>query len=287
MIGKGLLVYLDDVTVYSATFEDHMKDLEEVFKKLRLNGLFIKPSKCVIATHKVHLLGFIIDESGVRTDPEKVRAVAGFPIPTDRTEVKSFLGLASYYRKLIKDFGIIARPLYQLTSKTKPFLWTPEHQEAFDHLKALLCSEPILVRPDWTQGFTLYTDASSKGLGAVLTQNGHPVEYLSRVTSKAESKYGPTKLECLAVIWAVKKLHYYLAQRHFDIVTDHSALKWLFTMKDPQALFARWKVTLAAYDCTIHYRKGTQNKNTDALSRNPVQTLTTQKRNGTQGRGHK
>ena len=123
-------------------------------------------------------------------------------------------------------------------------------------------------------------DASSKGLGAVLTQDGHPIEYISRATTRTESSYGPTKLECLVVVWAIKKLHYYLVQRSFDVVTDHSALKWLFEMKDPQALYARWKAALQAYDFKITYRKGSQNKNADALSRAPV------KSKGTQGRVH-
>jgi hypothetical protein len=274
MIGTNLLVYIDDVTIYSDTFEEHIKALTQVFRRLREKGLFIKPSKCTFATDSIQLLGFTIDNKGIRTDAEKVSAVVKFPRPTDRTTMRAFLGLANYYRRFIKDYAMITRPLNHLLRNDQDFYWTSEQTEAFRTVKLKLCTEPILARPDWNKLFTLYTDASAIGLGAVLSQKDdqgkeHPVIYWSKATNRAQSNYGPTQLECLAVVQAVKKLRHYLVGRYFEVVTDHAALAWLMNTKNHTGRMARWVAYLQEYDMKILYRKGALNQNADGLSRMP------------------
>jgi deoxyuridine 5'-triphosphate nucleotidohydrolase len=274
MIGKNVLIYIDDVTIYSDTFDEHIQVLTEVFKRLQEEGLYIKPSKCTFATDTISLLGFKIDRQGIRTDPEKVSAVRNFPRPTDRTTLRAFLGLANYYRRFIQGYADITRPLNKLLRLDQDFEWTNDQTQAFRTIKLRLCSEPILARPDWNKTFKLYTDASAIGLGAVLSQDDDEgrervIIYLSRSTTRPERNYGPTQLECLAVVWSIKKLRHYLIGRHFKVVTDHRALKWLMTSRDPVGRMARWVAYLQEYDMEIQYRKGKLNNNADALSRIP------------------
>ena len=224
------------------------------------------------------LLGFKISADGVKTDPEKVEAVARFPRPKSLTELRAFIGLISFYRRFIPGFSTITAPLYELFRKDREFRWDKTHQAAFNDLKRKLSTAPILARPNLARDappFILYTDACKTGLGAILQQKGKDgkervILYASRGTRRpAEPNYGATKLECLAVVWAVQKLRYYLAGRKFEVVTDHVALKWLMKMKDPIGLYARWITILQEYDMTITYRPGRQHKNVDAISRIP------------------
>jgi len=279
MIGHTVRVYIDDTTIYTATFDEHMEALREVLSRLRKWGLFLKPKKCTLATDRMAFLGFIMDKDGLRTDPEKVKAIATFPRPRDRSEVRAFLGIAMYYRRFVAGFAEIAGPLNHLLRKGEPFEWTGRQERAFAEIKLKLSTSPILARPDWTKLFTLYTDASSKGLGAVLTQedengNERVICYASRGTRGAERNYGATQLECLAVVWAVQWFKYYLIGRRFEVVTDHAALKWLFDIKDPSGLFARWIMKLQPYDMVVKYRKGKKHQNADTLSRMPRPTAT-------------
>ena len=274
MIGKCLMVYLDDVTIYTETFEEHVRTVEEVLGRLRMNRLFLKPKKCVFATHKMHFLGHVISKNGIHTDPDKVKAVNDYPVPTSTTELRTFLGMATYYRRFVKDFSTITVPMYQLLKKNIPYQWTDDQQEAFEIIKRKLTTAPILAQPDWTKGFLLYTDASSKGLGAILAQknekgNEQVICYASRGTHGAEAKYGATKLECLAVVWATAMFRYYLIGRRFKVITDHRALRWLMNMKEPDSIFARWIVKLQEYDFEVEYRKGKKHQNVDTLSRMP------------------
>ena len=226
-------------------------------------------------TDTIHLLRFVLDQDRVKTDIEKVTAVAKYKYPENRTELRAFLGLAMYYRQFIKDFAIITAPLNKLLCKNEPFRMGMPQLYAMLEIKFLLSTEPVLATPDWTKMFTLYTDASARGLGAVLSQQDNQgrervILYQSRAMNKTESNYGPTKLKYLAVVWAVKKLRYYLIERYFKVVTDHSALKWLFDTKDPHGMIARWIVVLQEYDMKIKYHKGSMNQNADALSRAPL-----------------
>ena len=286
MVGKTLLVYLDDITVFTKTFKEHLIILEQVFKRLREEGLYLKPKKCTFAADRVTFLGFIVDKDGLRTDPAKVEAIASYPRPRNRTEIRAFLGLAMYYRRFVKNFATIAEPLNDLLRKNpQTKFWTTKHQNAFDQIKQALITSPVLAKPDWTKVFKLYTDACATGLGAILTQDdeqGHErvICYASRGTRGAEQNYESTKLECLAVVWAIKWFRYYLIGRHFEVITDHSALKWLFNKPDPQGLYARWIMTMQEYDFKVQYRKGKKHVNADVISRTPRTT-------GTQGRAAK
>jgi hypothetical protein len=159
--------------------------------------------------------------------------VKNFPCPKNLTQLRGFLGLASYYRRFIKDFSKIANPLNKLLKKNTPYVWTSEQQEAFEYLKNCLISSPILMYPRWDKKFTLFTDASTFALGAVLTQedddgNEHVIAYASRSLLPAEKNYTATELECLAVVWAIGKFHHYVHGKMFELVTDHSALCHLF-----------------------------------------------------------
>jgi len=239
-----VVVYLDDLNIYSRNFDEHLLHLRAVFDRLRRAGLKLNPDKCRFVTPELVFLGHVIDQQGVRTDPEKIEKVKNFPIPKNLTQLRSFLGLASYYRKFIKNFSKIAGPLNKLMKKGMAFQWAPQQQQAFIHLKECLVTSPILVYPDWTKEFILFTDASTFALGAVLAQRDkenqdHVVAYASRSLLPAEKNYSATELECLAVVWAIKKFHHYLHGKHFLVITDHSALCHLFNVTTPNGRLAR------------------------------------------------
>ena len=177
------------------------------------------------------------------------------------------MGLSGYYRKFIKNYSTIAKPLSELTKDKTPFKWTPECQEAFDTLKGKLCASPVLKYPDFSKEFTLTTDASNVGLGAILSQEGHPCYYISRNLNAPEKNYSTTEKELLAIVWAMRRLRQYLLGKKFKILTDHQALTWLFNVKDPSSRLMRWRLKLEEYEYEIEYKKGSENQAADALSR--------------------
>jgi len=233
-LNKFVVIYIDDTNVFSTTFEKHLIHLRTVFDKLRTNGLKLQPSKCHFGKTSLAFLGHIIGKDGIQPDPTKVSAIQQFPIPTNLTILRGFLGLASYYRRFVKDFAKKAAPLHQLMRKDQPFIWTEKCQEAFEQLKQHLISPPILIYPDFEKPFFLYTDASSFGLGAVLTQKDnekkeHVIAYASRRTNEHERNYYATELECLAVVWAIQHFRPYLQSNiPFTVITDHTVLTTLF-----------------------------------------------------------
>lgn len=231
------LVYIDDLIIFSRTFEDHLHHLEQVFKRLREAGVRLKPSKCYFVQTKVDYLGHSVSGEGLSPNPNKIKAVQEFPLPTNATGVKAFLGLCNYYRRFIQGFAQIASPLNKLTSKHNKFCWTNECQIAFDTLKHALLSAPILAYPDFTQPFHLYVDASQTGIGLTLGQviegKERVIAYAGRDFNAAEKNYSATEREALAVIDGIKSLQAYLYGRKFYIHTDHSALKWLMSIQDP------------------------------------------------------
>ena len=267
------LIYLDDVIIYSKTFEDHLTHLSAVFDRLRDAGLKLKPSKCQFGCKSVPYLGFIATPEGISPDPGKVESVRTYPVPTNLKQVRSFLGLANYYRRFIPKFAHICHPLTQLTRKNQPFTWTSECQDAFDLLKQKLISAPILGYPDFSLEFILHVDASNFALGMVLSQiqNGRKIviAYASRTLNRSEQNLSATEREALACVDGIKYFQHYLYGRHFTIYTDHAALKWLMDIKDPTGKLARWSLTIQQYDFTIKHRSGTSNGNADALSRRP------------------
>ncbi|KAL4152823.1 hypothetical protein QTP88_000656 [Uroleucon formosanum] len=271
IVGIKCLVYLDDIIIYGKGLLDHNEKLRDVFERLRNHNLKIQPTKCEFLKQQCMYLGHIISENGIQPDPEKIKSVLQFPIPASVKEIKSFLGLSGYYRKFIKSYSLISKPMTNLLRKDVTFNWDTSCQEAFDKLKNILCSKPILQYPDFTKPFIVTTDASGKALGAILSQGevsqDLPIAYASRTLSKCESNYSTTELECLAIIFAVKTFRPYLYGRKFIILSDHRALSWLFNLKDPLSKLARWRILLEEYDYEIKYKPGVLNSNVDALSR--------------------
>ena len=261
--------YIDDVLVHSSSEKLHAQHLKEVFHRLKKAGLTLRGKKCHIGMTEVPYLGHVFSAAGIAPDQEKVRAVSEWPCPSDVTEVRRFLGLASYYRRYIHQFSYIAAPLHNLTQKQVEFVWTPECQTAFSTLKEKLTQAPILVYPRFDSHapqFVLQTDASSVGVGAVLEQGGKVVAYASRALSKAERQYSVIQRECLAAVYGMKQFRHYLLGRSFKLVTDHAPLQWLSSQK-MEGLLCRWSLAIQEYDFTIAYRKGSLNANADALSR--------------------
>ena len=270
---KGCLVFIDDIIIFSDTWEQHQRILDEVFRRVRAAGLKIKRDKCQFAQESVKFLGHIVSVRGTEPDSSKVEAVRDFATPTSLTDVRAFLGLASYYRRFIKNFADIAAPLHDLTKGGQEFSWTPAADQAFNDLKNRLCSAPILSLPDFSLPFTIHTDASDFGLGAVLSQrrgeNEKVIAYASRTLTPAERNYSTTEKECLAIVWTVNYWRPYLLGKAFDIVTDHQSLTWLQGLKEPKGRLARWILALQEYEFEIKHRPGRQHSNADTLSRFP------------------
>ena len=268
------LVYLDDVIILGRTFEEHLHNIRSVLQLLRESGLRLKPSKCSFFQRQVQYLGHIISRDGVATDPAKTAKVSTWPVPTSKRETQQFLGFASYYRRFVKDFAQVARPLHRLTERTASFEWTNECQDAFDELRRCLCTTPVLAYPDFTCQFILDTDASDTGIGAVLSQTNSDgrecvIAYGSRLLTKAERRYCVTRRELLAVVTFTRQYRSYLRGRKFLLRTDHGSLTWLCNFKDPEGQLARWLERLQELDFDIVHRRGKSHINADALSRLP------------------
>jgi len=267
------LVYLDDIVVFARTPEEHLERLRIVFDRLRKAGLKMKPEKCSFFQRSVSFLGHIVSDKGIETDPAKIQAVTEWPVPASVTEVRSFIGLASYYRRFVRDFAKIAAPLHALSQKDKKFSWSREAQESFDALKLALTSPPILAMPNDGGFFTLDTDASNETIGAVLSQQQDGAErviaYASRSLDKRERNYCVTRKELLAVVHFLRYFKQYLLGRQFRVRTDHAALMWLKKTPDPIGQQARWLEQMEEFDFTIEHRPGIRHANADALSRRP------------------
>jgi len=277
ILSKVRLVYLDDVIVFSKIFEEMMANLRKVFLRLRMANLKINPQKCSLFGKEVKYLGHIVSERGISTDPEKISAVKNWPVPQNRKQLRSFLGFCFYYRKFIKGFSLIAKPLFTLTEHQVKFEWSSSCQKAFQELKQKLISSPILSFPKEQGQFILDTDASNHGVGAVLSQvqNGTEkvIAYLSRVLNKAERNYCITRRELLAIVASLKSFHHYLYGRKFKIRTDHFSFKWLMSFKDLEGQLARWLERLQQYEFETIHPKGHLHQNADGLSRRPCSEL--------------
>jgi len=285
-IFSTLIVYLDDVLVFSRTIEEHLERLRNLFNRMREYGLKFKGKKCTVCATTVKYLGFQVSEEGISTDPDKIKAVIEWPTPTTVKDVRAFIGFCSFYRKFCKHFAQTAAPLHQLMSGDSRRMitseWSTECKESFMKLKSLLTSVPVLSCPDFEREFILETDASFQGLGAVLSQKDqdgklHPVCYASRGLRRSEknmANYSSRKLELLALKWAVvDKFHQYLAGKHFTVYTDNSPLSHLETAR-LGAVESRWCSDLQQFNFTIEYKTGRDNTIADELSRLPQETET-------------
>ena len=277
------IVYLDDIIIFSDTKEEHLKRLEAVFQKLCAAGLKLKPSKCFFFREEIEYLGHVVSGKGISTNPKKVEAVVKWPTPKTVYDIRSFLGFVGYYRRFIKNFSKITKPIREVitglenqskrTAKKTYIEWTDAADTAFEHLKAMCVSTPILAYPDYQLPFTLHTDSSTDGLGAVLYQKQdgklRVIAYASRSVSKAESNYPAHKLEFLALKWAVcEKFHEYLyGSTSFEVFTDNNPLTYVLTSAKLDACGQRWVAKLANYNFSIRYRCGVSNTEADALSR--------------------
>src|SRR6266498_463771 len=231
-LDEFVAVYIDDIMIYSKTFEEHLGHIEKILKKLKEVNLMLKLSKCKWGERNIEFLGHVVGNDGLKPDPRKIDKIKNLPIPTTQKGVRSVLGLCGYYRKFVRGFSKIAKPLNELLKKGKQFEWTESQQKAFEELKEKLIQYPILSYPDYEKEFILITDASGRGLGAVLSQlndDGKKVviAYASRSLVQAEKNYPITDQECLAIMWAIEHFHKYLIGKKFMIITDHSALKTL------------------------------------------------------------
>ena len=263
--------YMDDILVLGDTFPKHLENLEMVLERLRKANLKLKPSKCRLVRPSVSYLGYEVSARGIATDPEKLKAVQEFPVPTDLKRLRSFLGLTSYYRRFIHNYARVAQPLHNLTKKDTAYIWTEECARAFQELKCLLTSAPVLAFPDFKLPFRVETDASGIGLGAVLSQEDEegalrPIAFASRTLQGAEKNYSITELEALAVVWAVKHYRHYLYEHQCQIITDHQPLRALLNTPHPSGKLARWGLALQELELEIIYRPGRKNSAADALS---------------------
>ena len=270
------VAYIDDIGIFSNTWEDHLRHLEVVLQRLSAVGLTVKASKCQLGSPEIKYLGHVVGGGIIKPLEAKVEAVRDWPRPNTKKRVRSFLGLIGYYRKFIPRFSEMAAPLTELTrKKTDDHIpWTSDCEEAFQKLKEALIHYPVLRAPDFDREFIVYTDASNAGVGAVLCQaddNGdqHPVSYLSKKLQKGERHLATVEKECLAIVYAVQKLSPYIWGRHFILCTDHSPLRWLKTMKTHNSKLMRWALLLQDFDFEVKVVKGTMNCVADALSRRP------------------
>ncbi|XP_057535375.1 uncharacterized protein LOC130813557 [Amaranthus tricolor] len=258
-LDKFVVIFIDDILVYSKDREEHQEHLRFVLQTLRENKLYAKLSKCEFWLDKVSFLGHFVSKEGISVDPVKVEAVRSWPSPKNVTEVRSFLGLAGYYRRFVKDFSRIARPMTSLMKKEKKFEWTDECEQAFMTLKERLTTAPVLTLPDPKLDYTVYSDASKKGLGCVLMQDRKVIAYASRQLKVHEVNYPTHDLELAAIVFALKIWRHYLYGVKCRIYTDHQSLKYLYTQPDLNMRQRRWLELMTDYDLEFVYHEGRAN----------------------------
>ena len=270
-----VIVYLDDILIFSPNKELHYRHLRKVLDILHANQLYCARKKCTFVQTRVEFLGYVVSANGICTDPKKTIAIKNWPTPRNVKELRSFLGLANYYRRFVKGYSAIAAPLTKLTKKDETFVWTTCEEKAFLGLKAALTDTPVLSVPNMHKPYAVYCDASDLAAGAVLTQEGEAgdnvIAYESRRFSDAETRYSTYEKELAAVVHALRTWRHYLEGAKFTVFTDHHALKYLLTQKELTRRQARWLSYLQEFgnDLEVKYIRGTENIPADALSRRP------------------
>jgi transposase InsO family protein len=272
--------YIDDLMTHSSSFEDHLKHLDVLLTNLREHKLVVKLSKCKFAQREVKFLGHLISFNNIKTNPESVAAIVAWHRPAAGgakavTAVRSFLGMAGWYRKFIPDFASIAKPLFQLTKKDAEWEWTKECQSAFEKVRDALVSKPVLAVADPNKPYVLHTDASDHAMGAILMQedeNGEarPIAYASKTFNDAQRNYDTTEREALAIVWALQHFNTYCEGHKYTLLTDHAALSFIRSNTNASKRIYRWQVLLQGYDLQIQYQPGKDNHAADLLSRDAM-----------------
>ena len=266
-LDKFVVVFIDDILIYSKNEAEHEQHLRIVLQRLRDHKLYAKFSKCEFWLDTVKFLGHTISSEGISVDPSKVQEVMDWKPPTSVHQIRSFLGLAGYYRRFIPDFSRIAKPMTELLRKDVKFKWNAKCNEAFHTLRAHLTTAPVLAQPDNNKPYDVYCDASGTGLGCVLMQDNRVIAYASRALRPHELNYPTHDLELAAVIHALKIWRHYLMGTHCNIYTDHKSLKYIFTQSELNMRQRRWLELIKDYDLEVHYHPGKANVVADALSR--------------------
>lgn len=264
------MVYQDDLVVFGRNLGEKIKNLQDVFERLRKVNLKLNPVKCDFFKKEMLYLGHVVSGDGVVPDPEKIKVVKNYPCPRSVDEVKRFTAFVNYYRKFIPNFAEKAYPLNRLCRKDVPFIWSKECQKSFETLKKFIISPPILQYPNFSEDnqFVIQTDASGYAIGAILSNSDKkPIAYASRSLNSAEQRYPTIEKELLAIVWAVKYFRPYVYGRRFKILTDHRPLVYLFNMRDPSSRLMKFRLILEEYDFVVEYVKGSDNAAADALSR--------------------
>lgn len=261
-----MLVFFDDILIYSKTYEEHLKQLEMVLQLLQNHCLFAKKSKCEFGTQQIHYLGHVINPDGVSTDQDKIDCMLKWSTPTTIKGLRGFLGLTGYYRRFIRNYGVMSRPLTDLLKKGK-FGWNDQAAQAFQQLKQAMSQAPVLAMPNFEEPFVLETDASYGGIGAVLMQQNRPIAFLSKAISAKHLGYSTYEKELMAVVFAANKWRHYLLGNKILIKTDHHSLRYLLDQRITTINQQKWITKLMGLDYEISYKKGKENVVADSLSR--------------------
>ena len=266
-IGKFVVVYFDDILIYSKSHEEHLDHLRAVFDALRAASLYANLEKCIFCTDRVAFLGYVVTPQGIEVDGAKIDAIRSWPTPQTITQVRSFLGLAGFYRRFVRDFSTIAAPLHELTKKGVSFHWGPAQDQAFDTLKERLTSAPLLQLPDFGKTFELECDASGVGIGGLLMQGGKPVAYFSEKLNGPTLNYSTYDKEFYALVRSLETWQHYLWPKEFIIHSDHESLKYLRMQNKLNRRHAKWVEFIESFPYIIKHKKGKDNVIADALSR--------------------
>ena len=265
--------YIDDVLIHSDSWESHLATLEQVFARVRDANLTVKPSKCSLGCQSVDYVGHRVANGCLKTQEDKIIKIRDAAVPTNKTQLRAFLGLTGYYRKFVPNYADVAVCLTDMTKKGRPEVvkWCDEAEVAFNKLKEMLCSRLVLRLPDFARQFVIRTDASNVGVGAVLLQRYedtlHPVAYASKRLTPAQERYATIERECWAIIWSLQRFYVYVYGRHFVVQTDHQPLTYLNSAKHSNGRLMRWALLLQPFRFTVEAIPGSENVGADYLSR--------------------
>ena len=265
------MAYLDDIIIYSSTPEEHLEHIRTVFEKLCNAKLSMQLSKCHFFAKEIQYLGHILGSKGIKPVPAKTEAIKAMHPPVNQKQVRAFLGLVGYYRKFIKNFANIAKPLTMLTRMDVKFEWKERHQNALMELKEAIIQAPILQYPDTTKPYIMYTDASDDACGAQLSQTHDgakfPVAFLSHTFTDTQRRWSTPEQEAYGIYFAIKKWNYYLQGADIIVRNDHQPLAWFLNGKNENTKINRWGLELASYNVTFEWISGARNKAADCLLR--------------------